>query len=1150
MAEFTHLHVHTEFSILDGAAKIDKLVNRAADLGMKSLAITDHGNMYGVLQFTKAARSKGIKPIIGCEVYVADGSRFEKKGKEDRSGFHLILLAKSYKGYQNLAKLCSKGFLEGFYYTPRIDKELLEKYSEGLIATSACLGGEIPYTLMNNKFEKAKEVLNEYLNIFGDDFYLEIMRHGMKDQDEVNPEIIRLAKESNVKLVATNDVHYVCAEDAKAHDILICLQTNKDYDDADRMKYTGNEYLKSSDEMAGLFKDVPEAIATTKEIAEKIEDYEITTKTILLPNFPLPEGFKSEDEYLAHLTYQGAEKLYEEITEEIKERIELELGVIKDMGFAGYFLIVQDFINEAKKMDVSVGPGRGSAAGSIIAYCTGITDIDPIKYNLLFERFLNPERISMPDIDIDFDDDGREKVIEYVINKYGREKVAQIVTFGTMAARSSIRNVARVLKLPLNEADVLAKLVPEKNPNLDNAYKEVPELKLALKDGEPLVKDTLKYAQSLEGTNSHPGVHACGVIIGPKDLEDCLPLSKQKESDLPVTQYNGKDAEDVGMLKMDFLGLKTLSIIKDAVKNIKQRHNIEVDVDNIPLDDEKTYELYQAGETIGTFQFESKNMRNCLMELKPTNIEDLIAMNALYRPGPMDYIPTYIKCKHGLEKPKFLHPWLEDILKPTYGIMVYQEQIMKAAQILGGYSLAAADILRRAMGKKITSEMAKQKDVFVNGAIEKGVEKNKAEEIFDIMAKFGEYGFNRSHSAAYSVLAYRTAYLKAHYKPEFMASVLSHNFSDISKITFYMEECNRQNIPVLCPDINESTFTFNVNENGEIRFGLGAIKGVGEAAVENIVEERNINGNYKSIFDFITRVNIRMVNKKTIEALALSGAFDCLETHRAQFFFSDDNGESNFIDKIIKHANIINNLENTSQMNLFEGSEDIVVPDPELPDCPHWSKLETLKKEKLVTGMYISGHPLDNYRIKINAFSSATLDQLKRAPNNNKSEIIIAGIITDAKHKISNKTGNPYGLFTIEDYRDSYQFFLFAENYLKFKHLLVKDNSVYIKAVMRKNNRTNEIEPRVNHIGLLSDLGEKSSNNVTLSIPLEIINEKTIDLIKEYSEKYKGKAKLKIQVIDNEVKNKILFESKSMKVEPFEFLTNLTKNIEIDYKLN
>lgn len=1152
MADFTHLHVHTEYSLLDGASNINKLLKKTADLGMKSLAITDHGNMYGVLSFTKAAREHGIKPIIGCEMYVADGSRFDKKGREDRSGYHLILLAKNLEGYKNLSRLCSKGQLEGFYYTPRVDKELLKEYKEGLIASSACVGGEIPAAIVNHGIEKAEQILQEYLDIYGEDFYLELMRHGWPEQDIVNDGILKLSKKYNVKVIATNDVHYIEKEDAKAHDILICLQTSKDYDDPDRMRYSGKEYLKSPDEMAELFNDVPEALSNTMEVADKIEDFEIRTKNVLLPGFPLPDGFESEDEYLKHLTIEGAEKKYKEVTEEVEKRIDLELGIIKDMGFAGYFLIVQDFINEAKKIDVAVGPGRGSAAGSIVAYCTGITDVDPVKYKLLFERFLNPERISMPDIDIDFDDEGRERVIDYVINKYGRDKVAQIVTFGRMVARSSIRNVARVLKLPLAEADKLAKFVPEKpGTTLERSYVDVPELMQALKAGDDLTKDTLKYALKLEGTNSHPGVHACGVIIGPTNLIDCIPLSKHKDSELPVTQYVGKEVEQVGMLKMDFLGLKTLSILKEAVKNIKNRYNKDVDIENIDLEDKKTYDLYQAGETIGTFQFESKGMREYLQELKPTNIEDLIAMNALYRPGPMDFIPNYINRKHGNEKATYLHPWLEDILKPTFGIMVYQEQIMQAAQIVGGYSLGSADILRRAMGKKDPGEMARQKDIFIEGAVKKGVDKTKAEEIFDVMARFAEYGFNRSHAAAYSILAFKTGYLKAHYTPEYMAAVLTHNLSDLKKITQYMDECNRQNIPVLAPDINESAYNFTVNEKGEIRFGLGAVKGVGEGAVENIVNERLNNVPYKNIFDFASRISLRSVNKKAFEALALSGAFDCFEnTHRAQFFHCEKNEDLNFIDKIIRHANQVNNLENTSQINLFDETEDINIPDPEMPDCQKWSSIDILKKEKEVTGMYISGHPLDQYKVRIKSFCNTSIDQLHSLGNYKKSEYVFAGIINEVRHKISQKSGNGYASFSVEDYTNNYQFFLFTEQYLKFKHLLVKDNPVFIKANLRFNKRNNESELRIFQMGLLSELGENSANNLTLNIPLENLNNKLIDIVKYSAHNNQGNAKLKINLVDKEVKHSVFLESKTMRIEPFGFLSNLLNKIVIDYKLN
>ncbi|HSG68523.1 MAG TPA: DNA polymerase III subunit alpha, partial [Bacteroidales bacterium] len=716
MPEFTHLHVHTQFSILDGASKIASLVQKAEESGMKSLAITDHGNMFGVPFFMQAARKKGIKPIIGCEVYVAHEDRHQRSGKQDRKSYHLILLAKNKTGYHNLARLSSKGFLEGFYYNPRIDKELLKQHSEGLIASSACLGGEIPTAIRHHGIEKAEAVLQEYLEIFGDDFYLELQDHGLPEQKEVNKVLIGLAAKYNVKLIATNDVHFINEGDFQAHRILICLNTGQDLDDADGLHYTGQEFLKNPHEMSALFPDHPEALANTQEIVNKVEDYEITTKEILLPHFPLPEGFNSEDDYLRHLTYEGARRLYEEITPEITQRLDFELDVIREMGFPGYFLIVQDFIAEARRMKVIVGPGRGSAAGSAVAYCTGITNIDPIRYNLIFERFLNPERVTMPDIDVDFDDEGRDRVLDYVVQKYGKDKVAQIVTFGTMAAKSAIRDVARVLKLPLPDADRLAKLVPEKpGITLSEAYKEVPELLEIKKKGKELEKKTLIFAETLEGSARHTGTHACGVIIGPDKLIDHVPLSTSKDSTLMVTQYEGKLVESVGMLKMDFLGLKTLSIIKDALVNVKRSYDVDIDIDNIPLDDEQTFQLYQRGETIGTFQFESEGMRKNLRDLKPNNIEDLIAMNALYRPGPMQFIDVYIKRKHGQDKVSYPHPMLEEILKPTYGIMVYQEQIMQTAQIMAGFSLGKADLLRRAMGKKKMDVMQAQKIEFVQG---------------------------------------------------------------------------------------------------------------------------------------------------------------------------------------------------------------------------------------------------------------------------------------------------------------------------------------------------------------------------------------------------------------------------------------------------
>ncbi|MBT8196492.1 MAG: DNA polymerase III subunit alpha, partial [Bacteroidia bacterium] len=922
MPQFAHLHVHTQFSLLDGAAGIKQLTAQAKADGQSALAITDHGNMFGVPQFVLEAQKQNIKPIIGCEFYVAPGSRFDRTKadpEKERGFYHQVILAKNEIGYKNISKLSSLGFTEGFYYKPRIDKELLQKYSEGLIATTCCLASEVNQSILMRGEEEAEKVFKLYLDIFGEDYYIELQRHGIDDQEKCNEVLLRWAKKYNVKTIATNDVHYVNIQDAQAQDILLCLQTGKDFDDPNRMRFENNQFfLKSQDQINEVFKDVPEAVDNTIEIVSKIEDPKLT-RDVLMPNYELPQGFTTEDEYLRDLTMKGAKQWYPEITEEIHKRIDYELGVIKTMGFAGYFLIVQDFVHAAKNQKVWVGPGRGSAAGSIVAFCTGITNIDPIKYNLLFERFLNPERVSMPDIDIDFDDEGRQSVIDYVVDRYGQNRVAQIITFGTMAAKSSIRDVARVLKLPLHESDKLAKLVPEvPGITLDQAFRDVKELREAKTSKDKTTRETLEFAKTLEGSARHTGIHAAGVIIAPGDLMEYLPVSTAKDSDLWVTQYDGKYVESVGMLKMDFLGLKTLTIIKDAIDIIKENRNVTIDIEKIPLDDEKTFELYQKGDTIGTFQFESNGMRQYLKDLKPTSIEDLIAMNALFRPGPMDFIPQFIDCKHGRKKIEYPHPLLEGILKNTYGIMVYQEQIMQTAQIMGGFSLGAADILRRAMGKKKASVMDEQREVFIKGAAEKNIEKKKAEEVFDVMAKFAEYGFNRSHSAAYSVLAYQTGYLKAHYPAEYMAAVLTNNMQDIKKVTYFIEESKRQGIPVLGPDVNESNIKFTVNKKGEIRFGLAALKGVGSLAAEQVIIERRENGPYEDIFDMVSRVNLRTVNKRSVESLIKSGAFDSFEgLHRAQYLHVHGNDEVSSLDKIIKTGSQMQKDRDNSQHSLF-----------------------------------------------------------------------------------------------------------------------------------------------------------------------------------------------------------------------------------------
>lgn len=941
MSNFTHLHVHTYYSILDGAANIERLLARAIDMKMEAIAITDHGNMYGVKEFHDLANKMGIKPILGCEVYVASGSRLDRGGKEDRGGDHLILLAKNITGYHNLVKLVSSGWTEGFYYNPRIDKEILAQHCEGLICSSACLGGEIPQLIMQNRLDDVENSINWFKNLFGDDYYLEMQMHKSGDphidanvyenQLKVNETIKALAKKSGVKIICTNDVHYINAEDAAAHDRLICLSTGRDLDDPTRMRYTTQEYLKSQEEMSALFKDFPEAIANTAEIAAKVEQYSLSHKPYM-PDFPLPEDFEvgfdnvrktmlvapnvpidliekaqslndlsqiagytiaCQFQYLKHITYDGASKRWgDNLDDEIKERLAFELETIEKMGFPGYFLIVWDFIRASRQMGVSVGPGRGSAAGSAVAYCLGITNIDPIKYDLLFERFLNPERISMPDVDIDFDEDGREKALKYVVGKYGKKRVAHIITFGTMAARSSIKDVARIHKLPLAESDRLSKLVPEKpGTTLAQAYKDVPELGAERDSANPLISSTLKYAEMLEGTVRNTGVHACGVIISKDDLENFIPVCTAKGAELNVVQYEGSLVEDVGLLKMDFLGLKTLSIIMDAVDNIKLSRGIDVDIDNVPLDDSVTFELYSKGETTGLFQFESPGMKKHLRNLAPNRFEDLIAMNALYRPGPMEYIDDFIDRKHKRKKIEYDLEVMEEYLADTYGITVYQEQVMLLSQKLAGFTKGQADTLRKAMGKKQRAVLDEMKPQFLDGAGKNGHDLAICEKIWTDWEAFASYAFNKSHATCYAYISYQTAYLKAHYPAEFMAALLSRNLSNIDKLAFFMDECKRMGSPVLGPDVNKSRSRFSVDNNGNIRFGMNGIKGVGENAIAALVTQRDEKGEFKDIYDFFERVPLQTVNKKSVECLAYAGAFDSLWNYgRSLLFIADDKG--------------------------------------------------------------------------------------------------------------------------------------------------------------------------------------------------------------------------------------------------------------------
>ncbi|MFN8257497.1 MAG: DNA polymerase III subunit alpha [Bacteroidales bacterium] len=1161
MRDFVHLHVHTQYSILDGASDVYDLVKKARTDGMKAVAITDHGNMFGVKSFHGAAKKEGLKPIIGVEAYLAKGSYTSKTEKIDRERNHLIILAKNLKGYHNLVKLVSYAWLEGYYYKPRIDKELLFKYSEGLIVSSSCLGGEIPELIRAGKIEEAKTAILQFKEVFGDDFYLELQRHKTGNplidsdtfakQQIVNAKVLEFGKEFGIKCIATNDVHFINAKDAEAHDILICLNTGKDKDDPTRMRYSGQEFFKTRQEMTDLFADVPDVLENTIEIADKVEEYSLDRAPIM-PDFKLPEGFTGENEYLEHICYEGAKERYGVVEGEVKERLDFELATIKKMGFPGYFLIVWDFLKAAREMGVAVGPGRGSAAGSVVAYSLKITNIDPIEYKLLFERFLNPDRISMPDIDIDFDEDGREHVLNWVTQKYGKERVAAIITFGTMAAKMAIRDVARVQKMPLPEADRIAKLVPTRpGTTLAMAYKEVPELENERKKGSELVVKTLEFAESLEGSIRGTGVHACGVIIGKDDLTDYLPLSVAKDSPLYVTQYDGKHVESVGMLKMDFLGLKTLSIIKDAVENVKISKGIDIDIDNIPLDDKETYELFSRGDTTALFQFESDGMKKHLKSLKPNRFEDLIAMNALYRPGPMEYIPSFINRKHGREMIKYDVPEMEEYLNETYGITVYQEQVMLLSQKLAGFTKGQADSLRKAMGKKIKAMMDELKEKFVQGCEKNGHKKEIVEKIWKDWEAFAQYAFNKSHSTCYAYLAYQTAYLKAHYPAEFMAAVLSRNLSNVDKIGQFMDECKRMGVSLLGPDVNESRLRFAVNQKGEIRFGMAAIKGVGESAVDHIIEEREANGPFKNIFEFAERVNLQMVNKKNLEGLAIAGAFDSLEGIKRSQFFQSVNGNGSFIEELIKYANKIKGDTDLSQQSLFGGNNKVEIKKPEIPVCEEWDKIEKLNREKELIGIYLSAHPLDDYKLEIQSYCNCTLTELQDLKPLFGKELKVAGIVTAIEHRTA-KTGNPFGSLTIEDYTNSYKFTFFGNEYLDYKKFFTIGYQLVIKGKIqnRFNKPDGEIEFKPISINMLSELKDKVFNSIAIKIPVDQLSDSLISEVQEVAELNKGNAMLKFLIYDPATKVWVQMFSRTHKVNiTKEFVGYLDKKPELEYKL-
>jgi len=1175
MPDFVHLHCHTHYSLLDGASRIPALMDKAVADGQKGIAITDHGNMFGAFEFVSEAKKRNLKALVGCEFYLVDDrhkKQFQTSKGERDVRYHQLLLAKDQDGYENLSKLCSLGFIEGVYSGfPRIDRELLVRFHKGLIATSCCIGAEIPQTILTGDIEKAEQKLKWWLDLFGEDFYIELQRHrGMESidnsgmsQEHVNQILLGFAKKYNVKVIATNDSHYINEEDSKAHDILLCVNTGKKMSEQGRFQFPSSDfYFKTQAEMNQLFYDLPAVIDNTNEIFDKITAPDLN-RNVLLPNFPVPSGFKDQSAYLRHLVYEGAKQRYTEITKEVRDRIDWELNVIAKMNFDGYFLIVQDFIRAARKMDVSVGPGRGSGAGSVVAYCLTITNIDPLHYNLLFERFLNPERISMPDFDIDFDDEGRQRVIDYVVDKYGRNQVAQIVTFGTMAAKSSIRDVGRVLELPLPDTDRLAKMIPNmpgttlknifkagklaeedaQSRDLDNIRKLRELEKLETHEGE-----ILRLAQQVEGTVRNTGIHAAGVIIAPGDIMQYIPVCTSPETQLLVTQFEGNLVEAAGMLKMDFLGLKTLSIVKDTIKIIADRNGTDelIDVDKIPLDDPDTYVLFQKGETVGIFQFESVGMQKYLRELVPNNIEDLIAMNALYRPGPMNYIPMFINRKHNREPIDYPHEWLEELLKPTYGIMVYQEQIMQAAQIMAGYSLGAADMLRRAMGKKKADEMEKHRQIFVEGATKKGVPSLKADEIFEIMSKFASYGFNRSHSAAYTVLSVQTAWLKTHYPAEFMAAVLTHNKNDITKLNFFLRECKRMNIPVLPPDINESNINFTVNAKGAIRFGLSALKNMGEGAGEEIISERKANGPFKSIFDLTSRVTLKSVNKKALEAMVMGGAFDCFEgTHRAQYFAPTDKHES-LIEHAIRYGQSVQSNKAQSQLSLFGDSSMQMFREPEFPVTPPWSLMQKLTKEKEITGIYMSGHPLDDYRLEIEHFTNCPLDMVTSYKD---KHLKVAGIVTSADHRVTQK-GTGWGIFGLQDFRGSLEVKLFNEDYKKYKELFEVGTALFIEGFYQLSWKGQDHEFRITSARMLASIGEELTKSITVKISIDQLDQFLLESLDKICVEHKGRHKLRLQVYDREDDFILGLISKSNKVNAAGGFIEDLDALGVKYKLN
>lgn len=1184
--QFSHLHNHSQFSLLDGASKISSMFKKAKEDNMPAVAITDHGNMFGVFQFVAEAGKHGVKPIVGCEFYlVTDRHKqvFTKELKDKR--YHQLFLAKNPEGYQNLIKLCSLGFMEGMYSKyPRIDKELVLKYHKGLIATTCCLGASVPQAILRAGEDEAEKEFKWWLDLFGEDYYVEVQNHHIPEQQVVNEVLLRFAKKYNVKVIASNDSHYLDQKDANAHDILLCINTGekqstpsyKDIEGDFDMKgkrfafYNDQFYFKTTQEMTDLWSHIPEAIDNTNEIVGKVEILELK-KDVLLPNFTIPSTFLSQDDFLEHLTMEGAKKRYVDISIVVEERIKFELHTIRTMGFAGYFLIVADFINAGKDLGVYVGPGRGSAAGSVVAYCLGITNIDPIKYNLLFERFLNPDRKSLPDIDTDFDDEGRQKVIDYVVEKYGRNQVAHIATYGTMAAKMSLKDVARVLDLPLSESNAMAKLVPERpkitlerifnasltgdgslsdRENLSSDELEQVKQLRQIKSSGGLPSKVIESAMILEGSVRGTGIHAAGIIIAPHDLTDIMPVATSKDVSLLITQFDGSVIENAGVIKMDFLGLKTLSILKEAIRLIEQNHKITIDLDSIPLDDALTFEMYQRGETNATFQFESAGMQKHLRDLKPDQFSDLIAMNALFRPGPMVYIPNYIARKHGREKIEYDVPEMEEYLSDTYGITVYQEQVMQLSQKLANFTKGDADVLRKAMGKKDKPTIDKMKGKFIDGGLSNSHPPDKLEKIWSDWESFAEYAFNKSHSTCYGLVAYQTGYLKANYAPEYMSAVLSNSLGNIEKITFFMDECKRIGLSLLVPDVNESSRSFAVNKKGQIRFGLGAIKGVGEAAVDSIVEERKARGEYKDIFDFVSRINSRQVNRRCLESLALAGAFDCFtDIQRSQFFAIDTEGIT-FIEKIVRYSAKISELKASATQSLFGElgagtGNDISMP--KIPLTEPWSIMEQLKNEKEVVGVYISGHPLDEYKIEIQNFCNSNSGLLESRPNIVQS---FAGIVTKINVRTS-ANGNQFMIFTLEDYAGNYEFALFAKDFIQFERFIAQDRLLYIQGSYQlKNKHTDQMVFKIQSIELLTELLEERTKELRLRLNLSHLNLETVDYLEDLFDQYKGNKKVILEVYDEQDRVQLDFLSRKVQLTISKALVmNLSKVENIGFKL-